>query len=247
VSTLLDRILEPGALRVVFQPVVTDAWPGVAPHYLEAFVRGPQGTNLEQPEILFDYARRKHGEVEVDRACLRAVLQAARALPETTVGVNMHSATLAADFEALDFLAEQLALHDIPPERLIVEVVEQGQPWDQGALLLALAGLRDIGVRVALDDFGTGHSNYRMFLECRPEYIKVDRYFVDGCAKDPARQAFLASIVGLAGRIGSRVVAEGIEQAADLECLRATGIGLFQGFLLGRPAPARDFAPDQAE
>jgi len=246
VSTLLDQILRPGALGVVFQPVTSEPVSGAEPHYLEALVRGPRGTNLEAPEVLFDYARRKHGEVPVDRACLRAVLQAARAVPTISIGVNLHSSTLAADIEALDFLSEQLDLSGIAPDRLVVEVVEQGRPWDQDALANALFGLRDIGVRVALDDFGTGQANYRMFIECRPDYIKVDRYFVHGCALDPARQAFLGSIVELARGIGSQVVAEGIEQAADLACVRAAGITLFQGFLLGRPAPAQDWAPARA-
>jgi len=242
---LLDRLLMPGALSAEFQPVYNVAGMVSPVHYLEGLLRGPRGTNAERPEVLFSYARRKHAEVALDRAALRTVLMAARGIRNVSLGINVHAATLASDLDFLPFLSEALTESGTAPERLVLELVEHGHVWDRHALRLNLDGLRQIGVRMALDDFGTGEANYLMFLECRPDYLKIDRYFVHGCHLDPRRQAVLDSLAGLACCVGSRVVAEGVEDPADLARVRTAGIELAQGFLLGRPGPAGSWPPSR--
>jgi len=167
-AALLDVILRPGSLHAHFQPVVDLAAPHSPPCYWEGLIRGPRGTNVERPDVLFGYARRKRAEVEVDRASLRTVLTAARALPGVTIGVNVHAATLAADLELVPFVGEVLTETGIAPDSVVLELVEHGQAWDLRALRLNLEGLRDIGMRLALDDFGVGQANHLMLLECRP-------------------------------------------------------------------------------
>jgi EAL domain-containing protein (putative c-di-GMP-specific phosphodiesterase class I) len=240
-GSLLDLILLPGSLRAEFQPVLETNVGGTPIHYFEGLVRGPLGTNVEQPEVLFGYARRKHAEAEVDRVALRTVLCHAAALPAGSVAVNIHASTLATDLDFLPFLSDVLVESGLTPERLVLELVEHGHTWDWTALKLNLEGLRHIGVRLALDDFGTGQANYLMLMECRPDYLKVDRHFVHGCHADERRQAFLESLASLGGRIGARVVAEGVEVAADLAQVRSAGIALAQGHLLGRPGPAENW------
>ena len=203
----------------------------------------PRGTNAERPEVLFIYARRKHAEVALDRAAVRTVLLAAREIRNVSLGVNVHAATLASDLDFLPFLGDALTESGVAPERVVLELVEHGHVWDRHALHLNLDALRHIGVRMALDDFGTGEANYLMFLECRPEYLKIDRYFNHGCHLDPRRQAMLDSLAGLAACVGTRVVAEGVEDPADLQRVRSAGIELAQGFLLGRPGPAASWPP----
>jgi EAL domain-containing protein (putative c-di-GMP-specific phosphodiesterase class I) len=239
----LDRLLQPGCLSAQFQPVFRagEDW---AIHYFEGLVRGPRGTNLENPEVLFGYARRKRAEAEVDRAALRALLGEARGLPDSAIGVNVHSSTIAVDLDFVPFLRDLLDEFAIRPERVVVELVEHGEPWNADALRLGLKGLQALGLRIAVDDFGTDQANYKMVLDCRPDYVKIERYFVDGCHADPSRGIFLESIATLARRLGARVVAEGVERRADLERARAAGIDFVQGFLLGRPAPAPSWRRD---
>jgi EAL domain-containing protein (putative c-di-GMP-specific phosphodiesterase class I) len=237
---LLDRLLEPGALTAVFQPVVTVAEGSPRVHYFEGLVRGPQDTNLQRPDVLFAYARRKRAADRVDRACVRTILAAAEALPYD-VGINVHASTLASDPGFAGFLADTAWQHGLQPMQLIVEVVEHSAPAHAGAFRDAVAALRDIGVRVALDDVGAGLSNYKMILDCRPTYFKLDGYIVRGAADDQYRQAVLRSIVELARPFGAHVVAEGIESPSDLQAAREAGAELGQGFLLGRPAPAAAF------
>ncbi len=235
---LLDAILEPGGLRIHFQPIIELKEGERRVHGLECLARGPRGTNLEGAEVLFDYVRRKRAECLVDRACVRAAFETARqAAAATRLSINVHAATLGRDHEFLVFLGDLADCSAIDLEDVTVEIVEHAPPWDGVGFQGALEGLRRIGVRIGLDDVGLGQANFRMILDCRPDYFKVDRYLALGCAKDPYRQAVLESIQGLARKFGARVVVEGVEDAHDLEAVAALGIDLVQGRLFCAAAP----------
>jgi EAL domain-containing protein (putative c-di-GMP-specific phosphodiesterase class I) len=236
-GSLMDRLLEPGALTVLFQPVYETY--GMRAHYVECLVRGPKGTSAESADILFEYARRKNREAVVDRACVRAICEAGRALPEQTrLGINVHASTLAMDAEFLTFLGDTASACGIAFERLVIEIVEHAPPWDVAAFRNALAALRDVGAAIALDDVGLGQSNFLMILECRPHYMKIDRHFVHGASRDYYRQAVLQCVAQLARSFHARVVAEGVEDEDDLRAAREAGIDLVQGYLYGPPRPA---------
>jgi EAL domain-containing protein (putative c-di-GMP-specific phosphodiesterase class I) len=175
------------------------------------------------------------------RACVVAVLDAARGLPKDAVlGINVHASTLAMDGGFVAFLMDAILSRGLCAAGLVVEVVEHAPPWDVVGFRAALQALKGLGVRIALDDVGIGHSNFMMVLECRPDYFKVDRHFVSGCHQDLHRRAVLASIAQLARPFGARVVGEGVEEPADLVALRRLGINLVQGYLFGQPVAAAD-------
>jgi EAL domain-containing protein (putative c-di-GMP-specific phosphodiesterase class I) len=242
---LLAQILAPGSLSVKFQPVLDVRTPRAAIHYFEALIRGPWGTSAETPTILFEYARRIRKEAAVDLACLEAILDASPDLPaQAMLGINVHASTLAMDASFVEYLEAAVEAKGLAKRRLVVEIVEHSPPGDLAGLRRALDGLRGMGARIALDDVGLGHSNLMMVLECRPDYLKVDRHFVSGCHQDFHRRAVLASVVELARSFGSRVVAEGVEEPADLAALTQLGITLIQGFLLGIPRRAADCSPE---
>jgi EAL domain-containing protein (putative c-di-GMP-specific phosphodiesterase class I) len=240
VKDLLDTILDPGGLRVLFQPIVEVGPEGKrGVHALECLTRGPQGTNLENAGVLFDYVRRKREESRVDRACVSTALETAAPIPNRpALSLNVHASTLGRDLGFPAFLGERAAASHIPPGELIVEIVEHAPPWDGHSFLSALQSLRDMGVRIALDDVGLGQSNYRMVLDCRPDYFKIDRYFAHGSAGDPHRRAVMESVHQLARKFGAQVVAEGIERPEDLETIKSLGIALVQGYLFSPPVPA---------
>ena len=238
---LIDRLLEPGALEVRFQPVYEVKGTALRTDYVECLIRGPRGTSVEQPDVLFEYARKKNREAEVDRACIVAILEEARSLStELRLGLNVHASTLARDPEFLPFLSDVATSTGTAIERLVIEIVEHAPPWDVTAFRTALEGLRDVGVSIALDDIGLGQSNFLMILECRPSYMKIDRHFVHGATNDFHRQAVLSCLAHLAGPFSARIVAEGVETEDDLATVRANGIGLVQGYLFGQPCSAAD-------
>jgi len=235
----LDRLLAPGGITSMYQPIylVSDGAPEL--YGFECLSRGPRGTNFESPDVLFDYVRLKRQEIVIDRACIAAAL---RNLPHLDDGVqisiNVHASTLGRDPSFTEFLANTCRDTRVAPSHVTVEIVEHAPPWDNEAFQRALASLRQIGASIALDDVGLGQSNFKMLLDASPEFLKLDRYFVDGCSNDPKRRAVISSIEELARRFGARVIAEGVETEADLATVRGIGVSLVQGFLFSKPLTA---------
>jgi EAL domain-containing protein (putative c-di-GMP-specific phosphodiesterase class I) len=238
-GSVLETLLVPGALTPLFQPIfdVREGSPSL--HALEILMRGPKGTNFEHAGVLFEYVRRRHEEARIDRACFKAGLGAAAALPgQPKISINVHASTLAKDKGFVDFVFEAAGALGLPLSRLIVELLEHTPFWDVRTLLEALGALRRAGVEVALDDVGIGQSNYRMMVECRPDYFKLDRYFMIGAGEDTYRQAVIASLARLARTFGARAVAEGVEHESDLLLVSELGVDLVQGHFLSMPLPA---------
>lgn len=240
-AATLPDLLQDGTLGVAFQPIYEVRAEARRIHSLEGLVRGPRGTPFESASVLFDHVRCRGQEAAVDRVCIAAIFRALVRLSwQPDVAVNVHASTLGSDAGFVAFLEDLSAREGVSLARLTLEIVEHAMPRDERTFAANLGRLRARGIRIALDDVGVGHSNYRMMLDCRPDLIKVDRYLVAGCHADPQRQAVLESIARLAPRLGSRAVAEGVEEQEDLWTLAALGIDFVQGFLLSGPFYPRE-------
>ena len=229
-------------LETVFQPIFETSSDGLVLHAVECLTRGPHGSALEEAPMLFDYVRRRHLEPDVDRLCIAQALRAAGTRGTHRIAVNVHPVTLADRRDFASFLIRESAAAGIDSDRLIAEIGEQRPATDAAAFRRTVCALRDQGIHIAIDDVGSDHSNYRTILDCRPEYLKIDRYFIDGVSDDPARQAVVRSICDLGSFFDAQIVAEGVERIEDDEVLSSMGIRLFQGFLYARPAPNVDRA-----
>ncbi len=237
---LTDVILAPGGLSVVFQPIFEFREDGLHLHSFESLIRGPKETNIESAQILFDYVRRKRETVRVDRACIETILAGANEIPGSPqLSLNVHALTLGRDETFVRFFVEAAERHAISLESLTIEVVEHAPFMDRPRFLKVLDEFRNYGVKIALDDVGLGQANYQMLLDCRPDYIKIDRYFVNDCHKDAYREAILESVILLARRFGSVIIAEGIETTADFDVVTTLGINILQGFLFSPPLPVQ--------
>jgi EAL domain-containing protein (putative c-di-GMP-specific phosphodiesterase class I) len=138
----------------------------------------------------------------------------------------------------------QLSAHDLDASRLMVELTESAWTVDAAETLTVIAGLRARGVRLAIDDFGAGYSSLSRLRELRFDAIKVDRALLVDVPADEASIAILRAILDLAQACGASIIAEGIEQEAQLDYLAACGISEVQGYLLGRPVPAGEVTPE---
>ena len=113
---------------------------------------------------------------------------------------------------------------------------------DYAALRASISRLRP-KVQMAVDDAGAGVANFSHIVELRPAYVKLDIALVHRINRDTARQALIAGIGYFATRRRIRLVAEGIETAAELRTITELGIWYGQGYLLGRPRDARTTEP----
>ena len=237
----MDAIMEPDALSVLFQPIFEISPGGRRLRMVEGLIRGPKGTNVERADVLFEYVRRKQAECVVDRLCIEAVLREAKKLPfDCEFAINVHGSTLSRDEGLVPFLVQTAEADQIPTGRITLEIIDSPLFGDKSRFYSSLESLRDLGMRIAVDDAGLGQTNYRMMLECRPDYFKVHRHVVGGCGTDLYREAVIESISHLVTRFGAKVVADGIENVSDLNVVGSKGIELVQGFLLCPPVTAME-------
>jgi diguanylate cyclase (GGDEF)-like protein len=150
---------------------------------------------------------------------------------ELWVGINVSAAELGPGF--VDNVLDTLVRFDVPADHFIVEVTENTF-IDEHHAVPPLRALRDVGVNVAVDDFGTGYSSLSYLHRLPVNILKIDRSFVAGLT-DPKTAAVTRSIVELAHTLGLDVVAEGVEQAEQLDLLRDLGCRTAQGFYWSRP------------
>ncbi|MET7835148.1 EAL domain-containing protein, partial [Micromonospora sediminicola] len=144
--------------------------------------------------------------------------------------------------EIADQIADRLARYGVPPERLQVEITEGALMADPRRVLASITQLHRIGVGIALDDFGTGYSSLQHLRRLPLSEVKVDRSFVLGMADDPDDAAIVRSMIELAGALGLRVVAEGVEDERTWRLLHAAGCDVAQGWFHARPMPAEELA-----
>jgi EAL domain-containing protein (putative c-di-GMP-specific phosphodiesterase class I) len=155
--------------------------------------------------------------------------------------INLTPASLLdPSFEART-LAEMVRSVGLSPRQLTLECTEQQAVSDVMPLKRRVKALRRLGFGFAVDDAGAGYASFTLIAALRPSIIKIDREITHRIARDDAKQALVEAFVSFGRRIGAHLLAEGIEKRADLAALRALGVELGQGYLLGRPAsdPAR--------
>jgi len=136
-----------------------------------------------------------------------------------------------------DWVHQQLAGHGVAPHRLTLEISERTALGDLQRATAVLQPLRAIGVRIALDDFGTGFSSLGHLADLPVDELKIDRRFVAGLGRRQQDEALVRAVCGLAEDLGLRVVAEGVETAAQEFSLLEHGCRLGQGFRFARPTP----------
>jgi len=230
----LGEVLEERAVSVVFQPILAIADGDIVGH--EAFVRGPAGSWLESPTALFAAAREAGCFEQLSIICIQETLRAfsthgSRGLLFLNMSPWLVQRPGFDQARARRFL-EGLALC---PESVVIELTEDFPAIDMRHLRESLLLYRSMGFRVALDDLGEGFSSLRLWSELRPEFVKADKHFVSGIARDAVKRQFLRSIQHIARRCDSQVIAEGIEVAEDFRAARRIGIALAQGWFIGRP------------
>ena len=228
-TQLIDVILDENQYWPVFQPVRELATDRVVGY--EALSRFDAAIPTQR---LFVQAALLGRGKELEIATMKAAVKAAATLPaDCWVSLNS-SAALLVD---TDTVASLLASVDRP---VVVELSEHDVVTDYEPIAEALRRLGP-GRSLAVDDAGAGFATLRHILEVRPAYVKLDLGLVQGVSSDLTRRALVAGFVHFARDAKFTLVAEGIEDAADLRMLKKLGVSLGQGYLLGRPerAPQR--------
>lgn len=161
-------------------------------------------------------------------------------VPEFRVWVNLFSRQ-ALDPHCAARIERAIAAAELAPQALVVEINERTVVSDEREIIRLVQDLRDCAVTTAIDDFGAGGSSLGRVRDVPAHVLKIDRTFVTRSEIDAKAKAVAAAIVRLAGELGMAVVAEGVENAAQIETMLDVGCELAQGYALGHPVPAAHF------
>ena len=232
----LREIVSKRALTPLFQPIV-DLAHGKIMGY-EGLIRGPSNSPLHSPVQLFRAAAVCNRSIEVEHLCRLITLEGfSRLNLSGDLFLNVSPECLLQPDD--ERYGETLcAVHQlgIDPQRVIIELTEHQPAYDYEQMRDAVRHYRSLGFRIAIDDLGEGFSSLRLWSELRPEFVKIDMHFIQGCNTDPVKKQFLRSIQEIAINSGSQVIAEGVETACELDCVQDIGIARGQGYFFARPA-----------
>ena len=150
------------------------------------------------------------------------------------VAVNV-SARQFQEYDVAELVMDIMRNTGVLAQNLELELTESAVMNDAEASIVTLERLAELGVQIAIDDFGTGYSSLSYLKRLPLDLLKIDQSFVRDISSDPNDAAIVRAIITLARSLGIKVIAEGVENEAQLAFLNAYGCQYAQGYLFGRP------------
>lgn len=235
-------IIENKRLVAYFQPVVSVSRKMISG--VEGLIRGRKtgSSELIPPNRIFEAAQREGLSLELDRACREKVLEAFSRIFEKNsdklLFLNVDASVLERS-PGSNYLVNQVKASHIEPSNIVIEINES-KVLDNVPLKKFVEVYREAGFMIALDDVGTGFSNMDRILLVKPDIIKVDMSLIRNIDLDHYKQGIFRSLVNLSKKIGSLVVAEGVETREEATQILRLGGHMIQGFYFSKPQEVFD-------
>lgn len=160
--------------------------------------------------------------------------------PTFTMEVNLSGQSIG-DPAIEDAIVRALDEHQVDPSTVILEITETAAVADVETARQFAERMTAMGCKFALDDFGAGFGSFYYLKHLLFDYVKIDGEFVTNCHRSDVDRSILRSIVGIAHDLGKEAIAEFVAEPATLDIVRAEGVDLAQGFLIGKPVPYEEF------
>ena len=237
----LSKALDTGELSVNYQPLIEVASRRIAG--LEALVRWQDPVlGAVSPAEFIPVAEETGlilplGEFVLRSACRQIVSWERTGVPAVPVSINVSPVQLQRQ-NLLELVGRVLAETGMRPDRLVLELTESCLIANAQAQLAQLQALRDMGVGVEIDDFGTGYSCLSYLKHLPIDALKIDRSFISHVDSNARDESIVGAILSMSQTLGIKVVAEGVETAAQFETLRRHRCEYVQGYFFSRPLPA---------
>jgi EAL domain-containing protein (putative c-di-GMP-specific phosphodiesterase class I)/DNA-binding response OmpR family regulator len=234
--TLRERLthaIREHSVTTLFQPIF-DLGSGRV-HGFEALSRGPAGTEIESPDVMFELARELQLVWELETLCIANVLP----LLKEVCGRGLLFFNLEPQFIQQLHTRGTAVLEPLLScqGEVVIEVTERSAIRDYAGFRRTLRDLKAMGFKIAIDDCGSGYATLEAVAELHPDYLKVGHSLFDGVENDPVRRSIVELVARTAEIIHATTIAEAIESESQLRVCRDLGIPKGQGFFLTRPAP----------
>lgn len=231
-------IKEPEQFHLLYQPQFNAQGDCVG---AEALVRW-QGQNLS-PEDFIPVAEDTGLMLELGHQILTKACDDLKRLQDLSLDGQVKR--IAINVSALQFnqrnftreLASIISNAEVNSHLIGIEITESALVKNTNEAIQKIAELSEMGITVSIDDFGTGYSSLAYLNRLPVNALKIDQTFVKGIANDANNLAIVETIMALGNSLNISVMAEGVENPLDLECLKRLGCELYQGFYFGKPMP----------
>ncbi|HKS13514.1 MAG TPA: EAL domain-containing protein [Pseudomonas sp.] len=240
-SSLSQALASPDQFRLAFQPRI-DLASGEC-RSAEALLRWrhPELGDISPAEFI-PLAEKTALITDISLWVMASVVRYLKQCPVRDLVVSMN--VTARDLEScafIDRLLEELATHGVDPTRIELEFTESVLIEHPEVVDQQLQRARRVGISVAIDDFGTGYSNWAYLSRIPAAVVKLDKTLIQKIFASEKDALLVRTLIDLAGELGYRVAAEGIETVEVLEQVKAWGCAEAQGFYLARPMAVSDF------
>src|SRR5438034_568420 len=237
---MLDEILHSDLITPQFQPIVWTENPRYAVGF-EALTRLRSDSLLSDPVLLFRYAAAKGRVVDLELATATASIAAGRGLAELGIlSVNIHPDVFLQADRFFQAIADACADVELAPQRLVLEITEQGPLRDLSSVEAVSTMMRSIGFRFAFDDVGSAYSHLRAIAAVRPSYLKISQHFGTACDESEVNRKIVRNVEALARSFSSEVVLEGVETEPTAAFARELGIRFDKGYLYNRATDKKE-------
>ena len=229
----LERISK---IDFAFQPIV-NIHTGVCYGY-EALLRNYKEAGFETIDSFFNKAYCEKLLHNIDMALRRKAIQKFSLLANgqsAKLFFNLDSRILESGDYEFGNTSNILKEYQLPKDTICFELSEKYELVNPREVAKILKSYRSQGFNIAMDDYGVGFSGFQMLYYAEPEFIKIDRFFIQDIAKDTKKRLFVSNIVNIAHLLGIIVIAEGVETETEYFICRELGCDLVQGYLVQRP------------
>lgn len=240
----LAKILSDRAIKTLFQPIISVKQNGV--FAIEALSRGlaKDGYSLIPPNLLFSLPQSENELLMLDRLCRERAIETfvslIHAQPSLLIAINIDASIINSATATSNHLFEISKREGINPNNIIIEIIES-RATDTDVLMEFVSYYRDNGFLIALDDVGTGHSNLDRIPLLKPDIIKIDRSLISDIDSIFHKREIVKALKQMASKVGTMILAEGVEKKDEALVCMEIGIDCFQGFYFGRPVESQKF------
>jgi EAL domain-containing protein (putative c-di-GMP-specific phosphodiesterase class I) len=235
----LTEVLAGGRLTSFYQPIFRTGATDAAPFAYEALLRGrdPEGAIIPAGRII-DAATQGDMLFMTDlEARMSAVDNFGAVDSDIKLFINFSPNAVYDPVYCLRRTIERIETRNLSPDRIVFELIESERHTNLTHLASILRHYRGHGFGIAIDDFGAGYNGFAVIEAVVPDIVKLDMALVQNVHREPRKQAIVSHVIALCQNLGSAILAEGIEDEADLDWVASAGVDYVQGYLFGRPAP----------
>lgn len=230
-----DLLAQFGRIEYAYQPIISTA--SLSVHAFEALARTDR-TRFSDMIALLDDAHLNHVLIQGELIALNKAIEKYATFSGAGIArlfCNLDSRLYESPDHLPAIVESLISQNHLPPGSLCLEISERYQINAPENLIELLEILSNRGVKIALDDFGVGMSGLHLLMVAEPDYVKIDRCFIDDLSASTRKQAIVAKLCGLAHALGFYTVAEGVESENDFRMARDLGCDFAQGFHIAPP------------